>query len=73
MKDKNELIDIYGYQAEIYVKSYTMMGRLLYPDFVKQITENGNLSDIYIYGGGYLGIQLYRAISPIVNVLSLVD
>ncbi len=73
MKDKDELIDIYGYQAEIYGKSYIMMGRLLDPDFVKQMTEKGNLSDIYIYGGGYLGIQLYRAISPIVNVLSLVD
>lgn len=73
MKDKDELIDIYGYQAEIYGKSYSMMGRLLDPNFVKQMTEKGNLSDIYIYGGGYLGIQLYRAISPIVNVLSLVD
>lgn len=73
MKDKDELIDIYGYQAEIYGKSYSMMGRLLDPNFVKQMTEKGNLSDIYIYGGGYLGIQLYRAISPVVNVLSLVD
>lgn len=73
MKDKDELIDIYGYQAEIYGKSYSMMGRLLDPNFVKQMTEKGNLSDIYIYGGGYLGIQLYRAISHVVNVLSLVD
>lgn len=47
MKDKDELIDIYGYQAEIYGKSYIMMGRLLDPDFVKQMTEKGNLSDIY--------------------------
>lgn len=70
---KDELIDIYGYQAEIYSKSYYMMGRLLDKDFVKNEVEKRRLSDIYIYGGGFLGIQLYRAILPFVNVLSIVD
>lgn len=70
---KDELIDIFGYQTEIYSKSYHMMGRLLDKNFVKNEVEKRRLSDIYIYGGGFLGIQLYRAIIPFVNVLSIVD
>lgn len=73
MENKDALIDLYGYRAEIFSKSYYMMGRLLDKNFVKKEVERKQLSDVYIYGGGYLGIQLYRALSPLVNVLSLVD
>ena len=73
MESKDELIDVYGYQTEVYTKSYNMMGRLLDNNFVKREVKRREWSDIYIYGRGYLGIQLYRVISPLVNVLSLVD
>lgn len=73
MDNKDELIDTYGYQSEIFSKSYYMMGRLLDKNFVKKEVKKREMSDIYIYGGGYLGIQLYRAIIPYVNVLSVVD
>jgi hypothetical protein len=73
MEYKDELIDIYGYQSEIFSQSYYMMGRLLDTNFVEKETIKRKMSDIYIYGGGYLGIQLYKAITPFVNVLSVVD
>lgn len=73
MDNRDEIIDFYGYQAEILKKSYNMMGGLLDKNFVKKEVEKRKLSDIYIYGGGFLGIQLYRAIIPFVNVLSMVD
>lgn len=73
MENKDDLIDIYGYQSEIFSKSYYMMGRLLDKNFIKEEVQKRELSDIYIYGGGYLGIQLYKAIIPYVNVLSIVD
>ncbi|MCI9399465.1 MAG: hypothetical protein HFJ07_06565 [Lachnospiraceae bacterium] len=73
MDNKDDLIDIYGEQSEIFSKSYFMMGRLLDKNFIKKEIQKRELSDIYIYGGGYLGIQLYRAIIPYVNVLSVVD
>ena len=73
MENKDDLIDIYGYQSEIFSKSYYMMGRLLDKNFIKEGVQKRELSDIYIYGGGYLGIQLYKAIIPYVNVLSIVD
>lgn len=73
MENKDELIDIYGYQTEIFRKSYYMMGYLLDEDFVKSEVDKRRLTEIFIYGGGYLGIQLYRAISRFTNVLSVVD
>ncbi len=73
MEYKDELIDIYGYQSEIFSRSYYMMGRLLDANFVEKEAIKRKMSDIYIYGGGYLGIQLYKAIIPYVNVLSVID
>lgn len=73
MDDKDGLIDSYGYQVEILKKNYDMMGRLLDENFVKKEVEKRQLTEVFIYGGGYLGIQLYRVIKPFVNVLSVVD
>ncbi len=73
MENRDELIDTYGYQADIFSKGYYMMGYLLNSNFVKKEVIKRNMSDIYIYGGGYLGIQLYRAIIPYVNVVAVVD
>lgn len=73
MENKDELIDLYGYESEIFSKSYYMMGRLLDSSFIKNEIETRKWRDIYIYGGGYLGIQLYKAASPYVNVLAVVD
>lgn len=73
MENKDDLIDMYGYQSQIFSKSYYMMGWLLDDNFVRKAVEKKGLSDVYIYGGAYLGIQLYRALSPLVNVVSVVD
>lgn len=73
MGSKDDLIDFYGYRSEIWTRAYEMMGKLLDRDFVAREVKKREMTDIYIYGGGYLGIQLYRAITPFVNVLSIVD
>lgn len=73
MENKDKLIDDYGYKAEVFSKCYDMMGRLLDKDFIKKEVVKRQMSNIYIYGGGYLGIQLYRSIMPFVNVISVVD
>ena len=48
MENKDDLIDIYGYQSEIFSKSYYMMGRLLDKNFIKEEVQKRELSDIYI-------------------------
>lgn len=73
MGGKEGLMDAYAYQSEIWSKAYQIMGWLLDKKRVSKEVERWNMSDIYIYGGGYLGIQLYQAIVLYANVLSVVD
>lgn len=73
MIENEKLIDAYVYQGELWSKAYHIMGWLLDQSRVGKEVKRWNMSDIYIYGGGYLGIQLYQAIAPYVNVLSVVD
>ena len=67
------LFDIYANEMEIASACYEMMGRLLDKKYVKERVEIAQLSDVYIYGGGYLGIQLYNSISQFTNVIDVVD
>lgn len=73
MKQLDELLDACTYELEIYSISYSMMGQMLDKEYIKTRIEMLRLSDIFIYGGGYLGIQLYNAINQYVNVLKIVD
>lgn len=73
MKPLDELLSIYSKQIDILSVSYDMMGKLLDKKRIKKNIEHLNLSDVYIYGGGYLGIQLYHAINEWVNIISVVD
>lgn len=73
MDNRDSLIDCYGYQLELFTKRYEMMGHLLDNNFVIKELDKRKLTEMFIYGGGYLGIQLYRAVSPFAHVLSVVD
>jgi len=68
-----ELFDIYvqGYECSQF--SYSVMGKLLDEELVNNIVKKHELGDIYIYGGGYLGIQLYNALKDIINVKGIID
>ena len=73
MNELDELLDACTYELEIFSSGYRMMGQLLDREYVKSKIEMLGLSEIYIYGGGYLGIQLYNAVKRFVNILSVVD
>lgn len=68
-----ELLEAYECELDILSFSYDMMGQMLNKKHMEHRIELLGVSDIYIYGGGYLGIQLYNAISQLVNVLNIVD
>lgn len=58
----DELLKDYKEKAEIYEHQYELMGRLLdYNGIIKRFKKKGIFS-IYIYGGGFLGIQLFKTI-----------
>lgn len=73
MRELEELLDIYASELDLYLSSYEMMGRMLDKEYLKGRIELLGLSEMYIYGGGYLGIQLYNAVNQFVDVLSIVD
>ena len=62
-----------AYESEIFSASYELMGQMLDREYVKNRLEMLELFDVYIYGGGYLGIQLYNAINLFVNISGVVD
>lgn len=68
-----EIFEYYAEEKNIESFSYKMMGKLLETSNVKKRIEAYNIKDLYIYGGGYLGVQLYNAVKDIVNIKAIVD
>lgn len=57
----NKLRDAYAEELAIAECSFEMMGRLLDRNYIKGKLDLLKADGLYIYGGRYLGIQLYRA------------
>ncbi len=68
-----ELLSLYADETDVITACYEMMGKLLNRDRVTSRVKELEIRDLYIYGGGYLGIQLYRALERQAKVLSVVD
>lgn len=74
MSNEEELIlDYYAQAYRLEMFSYRMMGKLLETDNVHNRLKKNNITELYIYGGGYLGVQLYNAVKPYVDVKAIVD
>ena len=65
------LYDIYN--MEITIVRYQMMIKLLDEQFISEKIMCLNSKEVYIYGGGYLGIQLFHVIKNITCVPAIVD
>lgn len=70
---RDELLDIYAGQMRLAECSFGMMGRMLDTSYLKKRLFRLEEDELYIYGGGYLGIQFYRMAGSIVKILSIVD
>lgn len=69
----DELLDVYAEELAIAECSFEMMGKLLDVDCLKKRIGYLNDNELYVYGGGYLGIQFYRACNKLIKILSIVD
>lgn len=73
MKEEDTIFDYYVQDFRIESFSYKMMGMLLETEKVKERIEAYHISELYIYGGGYLGVQLYNAVKNLTDVKAIVD
>lgn len=70
---KDELTSIYINDLELYQNMYELMGVMLDKTYVVKRLEEKKIDKIYIYGGGYLGIQFYNSVKDFITVLAIVD
>lgn len=68
-----ELIDLYAEEVDILAACYERMGNLLDRKRIRNRAEELKLRELYIYGGGYLGIQFYYTVKDFIDVISIVD
>ena len=73
MSFKEEIFELYVKDYRIETFCYNMMGKLLETEMVKERLQLYDIQSCYIYGGGYLGVQLYNAVHNMVNVKAVVD
>lgn len=73
MEQKEELFELYMQDLDLYITSYELMGRLLDRKNVSLRVNELELGDVYIYGGGFLGIQLYNAVKDLLRTCVVVD
>lgn len=73
MEALEELLEAYANEVDILSASYEMMGAMLNGSAVVSRLQKRGISELYIYGGGFLGIQLFRAVCEDLNVISVVD
>lgn len=70
---QEELIDVYAYEMSVMASSFELMGRLLDTKYVKKRIELLGVSEIFVYGGGYLGIQFYNIAHKFIDILAVID
>lgn len=60
-------------KEELYQIRFELMGMMLDSMMIGSIIDKWKWKSVYIYGGGYLGIQAYHAFSPYIQILGMVD
>jgi hypothetical protein len=72
-EELERIFDYYVEDYKIQFFSYKMMGKLLETENIKKRIEIYNIKNLYVYGGGYLGVQLYNAVKDFISVKAIVD
>lgn len=73
MNISEELLDAYVVNMELSFCRFELMGKMLDINFINRKIKQLNIPELYIYGGGYLGIQCYLSISHLIRVPALID
>lgn len=72
-KTEKLILDEYIRSYNVSDISYKVMGRMLDEKYVEQRLKLFNINDMYIYGGSYMAIQLYRIGVKYTTIKNIVD
>ena len=72
-KIEKQILEEYSIGYSVEAMSYEIMGKMLDEEFIEERLRKFEITNLYVYGGTYMGIQLYRIGRKYVNVLGIVD
>lgn len=72
-KIERKILEDYARDFNIAFESYKMLGMMLDENFVKERLKLFNIARMYIYGGTYMAIQLYRTGKKYTEIKGVVD
>lgn len=70
---EKQILEEYSMAYSVEALSYEIMGKMLDDEYVEERLRKFDITNMYIYGGTYMGIQLYRIGKRYANVLGIVD
>lgn len=70
---EKQILDEYVRKYSIANVSYKMLGMMLDESIVEERLKLFGIEQMYIYGGTYMAVQLYRAAKSIVDIKGVVD
>lgn len=70
---ERQIVEAYVKEYSIAAASYEMMGLMLNNMYVEERIKLFNIENLYIYGGTYMAIQLYKAGRNYANIKGIVD
>ncbi|MCI9141175.1 MAG: hypothetical protein HFH87_00965 [Lachnospiraceae bacterium] len=72
-KIEKQILEEYSINYSIAAMSYEIMGIMIDARYVEERLREFNISSMYIYGGTYMGVQLYKIGKKVSNVCGIVD
>ena len=72
-KIEKEVLNEYARDYSVEATSYEAMGKMLDERYVEERLKAFDINEMYIYGGTYLAIQLYRVGKKYTNIKGIVD
>lgn len=72
-KIEEQILEEYAREYSIVSASYEIMGLMLNDRYVEERLRLFNVKDMYIYGGTYMAVQLYRVGKKYINIKGIID
>lgn len=72
-KIEEQILEEYAREYNIASTSYELMGLMLNSQYVEERLKMFNLENVYLYGGTYMAVQLYRVGKEFINLKGIVD